>query len=396
MVTVDQQTRLREPGFASKGKRLARSSSRGDDGSLPPIREGQASRDGSLQQRDALGRGGQQRSGRSQSRGPPLGAESGARDNSLPPLMRPQPAAEVVTKPPRRLPHKVESSGRPYPDAATPPRYATGQPRAAPSRQPAEVVKAPAESIAAEPARQQPPVQSQRRSAGTSGDGSRGRARQPPFAVEHDSPTTRTQAPPRPNAGANADGPLSRPAAPVGVDEVGGSDQLLACPHCARTFNAKAHAKHVPLCVKVFEKSRKTFKAVEQRMPKEAIQASRQAQRGQRTKGPTKAAATAGPGSDKLNTKWKQQSEAFRAAIKDARVVEQYRREGKSLSNLPQPRQTPAELDDRVPCPHCGRRFGQQQAERHIPHCAKAKVRPNPPPRAPQAAGSQQRQPNRR
>mmetsp|Transcript_31306 Transcript_31306/g.71476 ORF Transcript_31306/g.71476 Transcript_31306/m.71476 type:complete len:395 (+) Transcript_31306:68-1252(+) len=394
MVTVEQ-TRLREPGFASKGKRLARSSSRGDDGSLPPIREGNASRDGSLQHRDVLHRGGQQRISRSQSRGPTLGPDSGARDNSLPPLMRPQPAApEAAMKPPRRLPHKVESSGRAYPDAGTPPRYSTGQQRvgdrvAAP--QPAdsrEVGKANAETIQG----RQQPTNGQRRAAGSGGDGSRGRARQPPFA-EHESIATRVQAPGRPTA-AGGDGALSRPAVPVGVDEAGGDDHLLPCPHCQRTFNAKAHAKHVPLCVKVFEKSRKTFKAVEQRMPKEAIQASKVAQRGQRTKAANKADA---PGDKKLNTKWRHQSEAFRAAIKDARVVEQYRREGKSLSNLPQPRRTPAELDDRVPCPHCGRRFGQQQADRHIPSCAKAKARPNPPPRAAQGtAGSQQRQPNRR
>ena len=27
------------------------------------------------------------------------------------------------------------------------------------------------------------------------------------------------------------------------------------------------------------------------------------------------------------------------------------------------------EIDDRVACPFCGRKFGETQAERHIPHC---------------------------
>jgi endogenous inhibitor of DNA gyrase (YacG/DUF329 family) len=32
-------------------------------------------------------------------------------------------------------------------------------------------------------------------------------------------------------------------------------------------------------------------------------------------------------------------------------------------------------MDTRVPCKYCGRRFNQEAAERHIPHCAnKAKM----------------------
>jgi len=67
---------------------------------------------------------------------------------------------------------------------------------------------------------------------------------------------------------------------------------------------------------------------------------------------------------------WQKKSEAFRAAIKNARVVTQYVKEGKSLKDLPPPPVTDPSLDDRTPCPHCGRRFGSSQAERHIPLCA--------------------------
>mmetsp|Transcript_65930 Transcript_65930/g.157654 ORF Transcript_65930/g.157654 Transcript_65930/m.157654 type:complete len:392 (-) Transcript_65930:93-1268(-) len=387
MVTAEP-TRLREPGFASKGKRLARSSSRGDDGSLPPIREASCARDGSLPPRDSSIH--RPRRTRSHSRGPCLGgAEVGARDNSLPPLLRhSDPPAEAV-RPPRiaAVPQKVERNNRTPPDASAQ-GYARKvaerevvhpkQPEAATSKSGADRRTAGRPAVA-------PPMQR---------GGSRERV-QPPFAVEPSNtaspPAKRMMAPPpRPpsyGTGLDVQSSLNAPVAPAGVAEVADvSQDLLACPHCQRTFNAKAHAKHVPLCVKVFEKSRKAFKAVEQRMPKEAISANRQAQK--RVK-----AGKAGGGEEKLNSKWRHQSEAFRAAIKDARIVEQYKREGKPLNMLPQPKQTPTELDDRVPCPHCGRRFGQQQAERHIPHCANAKARPAPPPKASQASRSAARPP---
>ena len=35
-----------------------------------------------------------------------------------------------------------------------------------------------------------------------------------------------------------------------------------------------------------------------------------------------------------------------------------------------------SEFDDRMPCPHCGRKFNAHAAERHIPKCASIVTRP--------------------
>lgn len=35
------------------------------------------------------------------------------------------------------------------------------------------------------------------------------------------------------------------------------------------------------------------------------------------------------------------------------------------------------EVDDRVPCPHCGRKYNATVAERHIPKCKDIKAKPS-------------------
>merc|ERR1712125_290862 len=73
--------------------------------------------------------------------------------------------------------------------------------------------------------------------------------------------------------------------------------------------------------------------------------------------------------------KWKNESEALREGMKQARLAAKFVKEGRSLSELPPPKPTMPEMDGRTQCPHCGRRFGGQQAERHIPFCAKVKAK---------------------
>lgn len=147
----------------------------------------------------------------------------------------------------------------------------------------------------------------------------------------------------------------------------------MPCPHCDRKFNEKAHAKHVPLCVKVFQNQRKAFNSKEKMLgdlAREVAQCSKVAVKGKgRGKG-AQAAEEAKP------SNWKAKSEALRDQMKEARLVAKFKREGRSLADLPPPKPTDAALDDRIPCPHCGRKFAQQAAERHIPKCADTKAKP--------------------
>lgn len=160
---------------------------------------------------------------------------------------------------------------------------------------------------------------------------------------------------------------------------------LLTCKHCQRKFRPEAHARHVKICVKVFKEGRKEFNTMEHRMPAEAVKLAKESRRAQakasRSRpGGNAASADNRPINAKQMPSWRMKSEAFRQAIKESRVVTKYQREGR-LAELPPAKATPVELDDRIPCPHCGRRFAAEPAARHIPKCKDIKARAKRPPR---------------
>lgn len=77
---------------------------------------------------------------------------------------------------------------------------------------------------------------------------------------------------------------------------------------------------------------------------------------------------------------WRRKHEEFISAIRNAKKVQAHLAHGGKLSDLPPP--PPSENPDYVQCPHCGRRFNEAAAERHIPKCAtylhnKPKQRPS-------------------
>jgi hypothetical protein len=71
--------------------------------------------------------------------------------------------------------------------------------------------------------------------------------------------------------------------------------------------------------------------------------------------------------------KWKRDHAAFQAALKAGRQVKAAQEAGLPL---PPPPPSSHEHDDRTACPHCGRRFNQQAAERHIPKCNSISAKP--------------------
>ena len=71
--------------------------------------------------------------------------------------------------------------------------------------------------------------------------------------------------------------------------------------------------------------------------------------------------------------KWKRDQMNFEAAMKSTKQVAEAKASGRPL---PPPVATSDECDDRVPCPHCGRRFNALAAERHIPKCTSISAKP--------------------
>ena len=71
--------------------------------------------------------------------------------------------------------------------------------------------------------------------------------------------------------------------------------------------------------------------------------------------------------------KWKANSTNLRSMLEYNRNLQKAKKEGADPRALPPP--PAAEVDLRVPCPHCKRKFNKEVAERHIPKCHAANPR---------------------
>eukprot|EP01084_Bolivina_argentea_P295731 509235_1 len=141
--------------------------------------------------------------------------------------------------------------------------------------------------------------------------------------------------------------------------------ERIACRQCGRKFSQIALQKHIKICKKVFGQKRKQFNI--QRTDDDAKNAARNTDQHlieMELKKKKK----------KSKENWKSQSTMLREAIRASKQIEQALKSGKSLSDIPHiPSSVP---DNRVPCPHCGRKFAEETAKRHIPKCQNIKSRP--------------------
>ncbi|CAD8179699.1 unnamed protein product [Paramecium pentaurelia] len=156
---------------------------------------------------------------------------------------------------------------------------------------------------------------------------------------------------------------------PIEINEFDDDDEdLIECPDgCGRKFKRSALQKHIKICKKVFQEKRKAFDTKEQRiinqdhaklLQKQQQEEQIQQQQQQKKKQP-QTKIDDRPIQGQKKPKWKQQSEQFRAAMKLNKGVPLSQQEQVAIE----------EVDDRVQCEHCGRKFNEQTALKHIPSC---------------------------
>jgi len=168
---------------------------------------------------------------------------------------------------------------------------------------------------------------------------------------------------------ANQNRRIAAPSNPIPDERPSGDEELVECPAgCGRSFFQHVLEKHAKNCQKVFQSKRKAFNAAAQRQTEDQQNIptnpkKKPAMKSQNTMQQTQLnkTGTNKPIAVSKKPDWKQQSEAFRASMKVARGV--------TLSKDEQVAIAKNQQDGLVPCHHCGRRFNDKAAERHIPFC---------------------------
>lgn len=150
------------------------------------------------------------------------------------------------------------------------------------------------------------------------------------------------------------------------------------CQFCQRNFNEDRLEKHQEVCRKMTAKKRKIFDASKHRV--QGTEAEKYVKKGlgKTANSSTTKSVTAvanhnnnNATTDGKKSNWRKKHEEFINAIREAKKVQAHLAKGGKLSDLPPP--PPSENPDYVQCPHCGRRFNESAAERHIPKCANMK-----------------------
>lgn len=150
--------------------------------------------------------------------------------------------------------------------------------------------------------------------------------------------------------------PVARGAPPPA--ESGGNDDRRCCSYCGRKFAADRIDKHEEICARASAKKTKVFDAKKQRL--QGTEAAAYARNSSRE--PPKAPAS------RFREEHEQLVQALRAA-RQFTAYEQAKQEGKAVGPPPALPKYEMANDDRVQCPHCGRKFAEEAAARHISVC---------------------------
>ncbi|XP_030766989.1 zinc finger C2HC domain-containing protein 1C isoform X2 [Sitophilus oryzae] len=139
-------------------------------------------------------------------------------------------------------------------------------------------------------------------------------------------------------------------------------DDLAECRYCGRRFATDRIGTHEDICGKSGKKKRKAYDATKHRV--QGTELEPYVKPVGSKKGPNK--VTAKSSANKKD--WRRTHEEFIAAIRAAKQAQAYVAKGGKLADLPPP--PPSSNPDYVQCPHCGRKFNEAAAARHIPKCA--------------------------
>lgn len=144
----------------------------------------------------------------------------------------------------------------------------------------------------------------------------------------------------------------------------------MTCNDCGRKFAEDRIDKHNKVCRKVFVEKRKAFDTAEQRKATDANgKGLEEDPYSKRMRMKTQKQTETVQKKEGKIPKWKLQSMQLRKGISaadNAKPKENYGGQG-GYGGQPQEYE---EEDDRTGCPHCGRKFNEQAAQRHIAFCA--------------------------
>jgi hypothetical protein len=154
-----------------------------------------------------------------------------------------------------------------------------------------------------------------------------------------------------------------------------GNEPLVPCNICGRNFRASIIRRHEGAC-KVAGKKRRVFDSKSNRLQgidgmDEVMQQVPQRKGASKGAPPSRGGGSVAekPVAANAMPKWKLQHQQFQLALQAIKHTS-----NPAAAGPPPP--MPESLDDRIPCPHCSRRFARETAERHIPSCAKTINKP--------------------